>query len=204
MKTGSKFFIIEKSPIIENGMKDILFSAWPNMSVLDVDLQDDICDKIIKEFPDALILNTILIQTVNPKKFDELVDCCKRFKVVLFALVHTYFNNDAIKQFDAVISINDSTESIIEIIKKELKKDRKINKNLLVNSISKREEEVIRYISLGLSNKEIADKMFISIHTVISHRKNITRKLGVKSTSAITIYAVLNKIIDENDFASSV
>ncbi|NJO92945.1 MAG: hypothetical protein HC831_31265, partial [Chloroflexia bacterium] len=39
-------------------------------------------------------------------------------------------------------------------------------------------------------------KLFISIHTVISHRKNITEKLGIKSISGLTVYAVLNKLID--------
>ena len=50
-----------------------------------------------------------------------------------------------------------------------------------------------------LMNKEIADQMNISIHTVISHRKNITRKTGIKSVSGLTVYALLNNLIDEKD-----
>ena len=49
---------------------------------------------------------------------------------------------------------------------------------------------------MGYANKEIAEKLFISIHTVISHRKNITDKLGIKSISGLTVYAILNKLID--------
>ncbi|MEE0923258.1 MAG: LuxR C-terminal-related transcriptional regulator, partial [Paludibacteraceae bacterium] len=48
----------------------------------------------------------------------------------------------------------------------------------------------------GLSNKEIADVLCISTHTVISHRKNITRKLNIHSTAGLTIYAIVNKLID--------
>jgi len=62
--------------------------------------------------------------------------------------------------------------------------------------LSIREREVLRLVALGFANKEIADKLFISIHTVISHRKNITEKLGIKSISGLTVYAILNKIID--------
>ncbi len=62
--------------------------------------------------------------------------------------------------------------------------------------LSVREREVLKLVALGLSNKEIAERLFISIHTVISHRKNITEKLGIKSISGLTVYAILNKIID--------
>ena len=45
-------------------------------------------------------------------------------------------------------------------------------------------------------NKEIADHLNISIHTVISHRKNITRKTGIKTVSGLTVYALLNDLVD--------
>ena len=50
----------------------------------------------------------------------------------------------------------------------------------------------------GLSNKEIADVLCISTHTVISHRKNITRKLQIHSTAGLTIYAIVHKLVDIN------
>ena len=65
--------------------------------------------------------------------------------------------------------------------------------------LSKREIDVLVAVAKGLMNKEIADQMNISIHTVISHRKNITRKTGIKSVSGLTVYALLNNLIDENE-----
>lgn len=57
----------------------------------------------------------------------------------------------------------------------------------------------MKLLAIGKSNKEIADELYISIHTVVTHRKNITNKLGIKSAAAMAIYAVANNIIDLND-----
>lgn len=62
-------------------------------------------------------------------------------------------------------------------------------------TLSAREKEIIIGIVEGLSNKEIADKLYLSIHTVITHRRNITRKLQIHSTAGLTIYAIVNGLV---------
>lgn len=62
--------------------------------------------------------------------------------------------------------------------------------------LSNREIEVLVLITKGYINKEIADKLNISLTTVITHRKNITEKLGIKSVSGLTIYAVMNGYVE--------
>ena len=64
--------------------------------------------------------------------------------------------------------------------------------------LSDRERDVLVQVVRGLSNKEIADVLCISTHTVISHRKNIARKLNIHSTAGLTIYAIVNKLVDLN------
>jgi DNA-binding CsgD family transcriptional regulator len=59
---------------------------------------------------------------------------------------------------------------------------------------------VLVLVAKGLLNKEIADKLNISINTVITHRKNITRKTGIKTTPGLTVYAILNDLVDINSF----
>ena len=66
------------------------------------------------------------------------------------------------------------------------------------DELSDRERDVLIQLVRGLSNKEIADVLCISTHTVISHRKNITRKLNIHSTAGLTIYAIVNKLVDLN------
>jgi regulator of cell morphogenesis and NO signaling len=67
--------------------------------------------------------------------------------------------------------------------------------------LSQREREVLQLVACGFINKEIADKLYISLHTVISHRKNITRKLQIKTVAGLTIYALLNGLISSKNIS---
>ena len=73
-----------------------------------------------------------------------------------------------------------------------------INRQPQQNPLSDREIEVLSLVAQGHINKEIADMLNISLPTVVSHRKNITEKLGMKSISALTIYAVMHGYVDIN------
>ena len=66
------------------------------------------------------------------------------------------------------------------------------------DTLSPREKEILVCVAKGMLNKEIADANNISIHTVITHRKNITRKTGIKTVAGLTVYALLNNLIDIN------
>lgn len=63
--------------------------------------------------------------------------------------------------------------------------------------LTAREAEVLRLLTRGLINKQIADQLGVSLTTVISHRRNLSRKLGIRSLSALTIYAVMNGYVDD-------
>ena len=67
-------------------------------------------------------------------------------------------------------------------------------------SISDREKEIIVCLVQGMSNKEIAAQLFISVNTVITHRRNISRKLQIHSLAGLTIYAIANNLIDKRCF----
>ncbi|MBQ6179527.1 MAG: response regulator transcription factor [Bacteroidales bacterium] len=66
------------------------------------------------------------------------------------------------------------------------------------DELSSREKEILVCVAKGMLNKEIADKLCLSIYTVITHRKNITRKLGIKTVAGLTLYALLNGLIDSS------
>lgn len=68
-----------------------------------------------------------------------------------------------------------------------------------LDSISEREKEIIACVARGLTNKEIADKLFLSVNTVTTHRRNLAAKLEIHSTAGLTIFAIINNLIDIND-----
>ena len=70
-------------------------------------------------------------------------------------------------------------------------------------NISEREMEIITLIAEGYSNKEVADKLFLSTHTITTHRKNIMNKLGVNNTAGLVLFAVRENLISPNHFLFS-
>lgn len=97
------------------------------------------------------------------------------------------------------ISINDSSALICYQVNEILKSFDTIQGKETDTELTRREIEVLQLLTKGYSNKEIADQLFVSTHTVISHRKNISEKTGIKSASGLTMYAILKKIIDVAD-----
>ncbi len=88
-----------------------------------------------------------------------------------------------------------------DYIDENLCKDQSDNVSMLEKfKISIREKEIIEQIAQGLINKEIADKLFISIHTVNTHRKNIMSKLGINNTAGIVLFAVKEGIVSPDEF----
>ena len=66
-------------------------------------------------------------------------------------------------------------------------------------TLSQREKEIVICVVKGMTNKEIAENLFLSIHTVITHRRNISKKLQIHSAAGLTIYAIVNKLVTLND-----
>ena len=98
------------------------------------------------------------------------------------------------KPYDDIINIYDNVDAIEKIVKEVSQKKEETPKEL-----SPREKEIVIGIVKGLSNKEIAAENNISVHTVMTHRKNIAAKLQIHSTAALTIYAIVSKLVKLDD-----
>lgn len=71
-----------------------------------------------------------------------------------------------------------------------------LRKTDTTDALSSREKEVLKLVAQGNINKEIADRLCISINTVITHRKNIASKLGIKSASGLSLYAMMHGLLE--------
>jgi DNA-binding CsgD family transcriptional regulator len=99
----------------------------------------------------------------------------------------------------AILNITLSQDEMVERLEKIFLSRSAQNTSDNQEDLSVREIEVLKLVAVGLMNKQIADQLNISLHTVISHRKNITRKLGIKTVSGLTVYALLNGLIYSKD-----
>ena len=103
-------------------------------------------------------------------------------------------------EFKLDISISDSEDVINKKISDFIEITSSSNRLSIEDSeLSKREVEILRMVALGHTNQAIAELLFISKHTVVTHRKKITAKLGIKTISGLTVYALLNNIIETNE-----
>lgn len=70
-------------------------------------------------------------------------------------------------------------------------------------TLSQREKEIVSCVAKGLTNKEIAEVLFLSVHTVATHRRNISSKLQIHTPAGLTIYAIINKLVKLEDIKMS-
>ena len=115
----------------------------------------------------------------------------------VLAIVGSLWDEESLKQYDGVLSLYDSPTTIIRKVRTALE-DRSETPRSEGEELSAREKEILVCVAKGMLNKEIADLYNLSIYTVITHRKNITRKTGIKTVAGLTVYALLNNLIDIN------
>lgn len=196
--------LIEPSDIIRQGIGTILKSKSFQYELTIANDSGEINQLFKIKQPDLLIINpNVFIQSQGDGlKIIRQEAINSGFKIL--ALVYYFLDQKIAECFDEVIYINDSKDKLFGKLDKLL-----VNESGEINGdgnqpLSHREIDVIKWVALGYSNREIAEKLHISSHTVVSHRKNITTKLGIKSTSGLTIYAIINKLINSNDFEKTI
>ena len=197
MKSDKKIIIVEPSPIVSAGLASYFDDIKQVSIVSQLDRIDRMEEKLAAYNPDILIINPLLIAYDTNEHFLKI---CRDFSnVTPVALVTSYVDAGILKQFKDVIEINDSKQKVVTKIF-NLLSDNKLTQDKPESiELSNRETDVLVALVKGLTNKEISDKLYISVHTVITHRKNIVRKTGIKSVSGLTVYALLNNLVDESE-----
>lgn len=141
---------------------------------------------------DAILENMHAMAIVDPLAMSatEIKALSRSIKVV--ALETTRLPHSISACCDAVIPIYAAPDTIITTVKQLLTAEEEEKEKC---DLSPRERDVVVSIVKGLSNKEIADALNISVNTVMTHRRNIASKLQIHSPAGLTIYAIMNKLI---------
>lgn len=199
MRVVNKYRIIIADPsiVLSDGLERLL-NADPECTVIGRFIDyDSLAEKAWQLKPDAILFNPIIVSSHKRFIIRNLLKECR--ESVMIAILYNYVTPEILSEFDESIDIFEKPDRIILKIKSALDKSSS-KTELLQNSVdvidlSDREKEILVSVAQGLTNKEIAEKHTISIHTVISHRKNISRKTNIRTVSGLTVYAMLNNLM---------
>ena len=190
MVTPIKIAVAEPTSIVRSGLetqlRKLLHYKAQIINLLDDNRKEwqDVASVISA---DISIINPLLTGS-NPRLYLPNLP----YETKLLALCYSPYDSMFLKEFDGVISLSDTALQISETIDQLLQNESSA-------SSTPREREIIICVVKGMTNKEIAGQLYLSTHTVITHRRNISKKLQIHSPSGLTIYAIMNKLVELED-----
>ena len=214
-----KVFIADSSVIVREGLKAIV-SEVSNVKVVgEAENSGELIAMLLNACPDILFINyssalilesdvELIMNTMPNIKVIGITERPDRVSVLKYIQNningHLLYSCDKTEIKDCMISVLKNERffcgKVIEVMNLENNRRTFTCEGI---RLSNRELEVIEYVSKGLSNKEIAEEMFLSVHTILTHRKNLMSKLGLKNTAGLVVYAVQNGIHANLDYASN-
>lgn len=190
-----KVAIIEPSIIIAEGLCKILqSSAEADVVGIYPTLRDFAERRVARDF------EVVIVGSQAVRGGESVRGSVAELGTTIVLLATTMVDEEVLRQVDGVINIYDNEVAMLRKLRAAIEQ---VQTNPYSDShdLSERERDVLILVAKGMANKEIADRLNISIHTVMSHRKNITHKTGIKSVAGLTVYALLNNLLDQNDVA---
>ncbi len=194
MNTRLQAVVAESSVIVRSGLMAVLkrmsdlrmeVSEITDMALLPVQLK--------RQKPDLLIINPNWLGLQRPDSLLQEAGCTSCRTVALQTVLG---DRQVLQHYDTAVSIYDSAETIKEKLEAVLRTEEKAE---AAQMLSPREKDIIIGVVKGWTNKQIADKLNISTHTVMTHRKNIAGKLQIHSPAGLTIYAIVHKLVEIGD-----
>lgn len=217
MKKTIKIALADDHSLFRKGLISLL-KEYKSFNILfEASNGAELLEKLKTKTPDVILLD---LEMPGMSGFETVPSLKKKYpgiKVIALTLhnengIVLHLLNEGIHGFLSkncgVDAIVDAIESVMEAgyyfndhISKEMIKDlvssKKIKPNFQQVVLSEREIEIIKLICKEYTNKEIADKLFISVRTVDNHRENILRKINAKNIIGVVMYAIKNKIVEK-------
>lgn len=215
--------IADSSELVRRGLKAILKSSYVGYKLMEIDTSFALFEQL------KLSSNSILIIDYTSSGFslDDVVKIKSKFKNLLIVAITPYINANTIVQaikagIESHIKKECSANEIVESINETIKGNKFYcsdivsqmrNESVDVNKIkfntlsydeanlTERELQIIQFIAEAYTNSQIAAVLYLSKHTVNTHRKNIMKKLNVNNTAGIVMYAVKTQLVSPNQFS---
>jgi len=189
----TNIILIESSFLLRSGIESLV-QEIPGMLIIDVfdGSEKDLFEKIKKKKPDLVIINPYSLVNSFIGIITKLQD---EPEIEIIGLLKIDCPDNISSRFKHKLIVSENKHVLLASLRKICGSNGPCEKNNQ-GPISKREVIVLKEVVKGYTNQEIADKLFISIHTVMTHRKNITKKLGIKTVSGLMVYSLMNNIVD--------
>ena len=179
--------------LIRSGIEHLLKHeiGISSFSIID---EDENLEERFQRIQNSILIIEDDIYFENTDLFFDFHEYMTNVKVLMLTKIEDV---SKIEFVDDYLEISHSKEELTEIIQRTIKTfpKNRIEIEEEKSGLSEREKSIVYHVALGLTANEIAEKLFISSHTVITHRKNISKKLGIKTVSGLTVYAILNNIV---------
>lgn len=188
---GKTILIIEQSEVVRKGLIQIIGSFGLFDAIHELACNANIESSVIRLEPDIVVINPALLKPGLPEWLQEN----RNGQMKIAAIVYALFDDELKDLFDEVIQIGYTRLKIKNKLSSLLSRTEETGSPVPDDTLSPREKDVVKLLAKGFSNKEISEQLFISPHTVITHRKNITRKLNIKSVAGLIVYAIINGIV---------
>jgi DNA-binding NarL/FixJ family response regulator len=220
MKKIIKTFVADSNFLIAEGLKNVLSSCEEIEVIGTASTGEVMTEEVCKLVPDVLLVD----YSSDKLSFADITDVMRKMPSIrIIGIVHECDVNQVKRLIKLGINghlMNDcDKDEIIDSVKSCAKGDKffcgqvldKLNWSEGQESahgcdpinISERELEVLQLIAEGLTTKQIAEKLHLSFHTVMTHRKNMMAKLGLNNTAGLIVYAVKENLISPNKFLFS-
>ena len=187
-----KIIIAETAPVILAGLVNCLKKLSDiNPGIIEVDTKESLLSLVAAEPIDILIVNPTFGGLLHP---EEIRKHSLNSEIKIFAIEISKLSKATLSLYDDHIHVTDDINEIKNKVSSAINLVSDVTEEK--ENLSSREKEIISLVVKGLTNQEIADKLFLSVHTVMTHRRNIARKLQIHSATGLTIYAIVNKIVD--------
>ncbi|MDR1865226.1 MAG: LuxR C-terminal-related transcriptional regulator [Bacteroidales bacterium] len=195
MSSSIKIVVAEPSLIIRNGILAVLKRLnLLHVDVLEINDMEHLKNVLTRQKPDILIVNPASLGMLS---LQQLRKDLENPQLKFVALQMNLTDAITVKMYDEVISIYDTADRISETLAHLIIQESEMDKRQ--ESLSIREKEVIVCVIQGMTNRQIADRLCLSTHTVTTHRRNISTKLQIHSIAGLAIYAIVNKLVSLND-----